>query len=63
MRVLQAIAVNRVAAISQSELAERLGVSQTTARRALARLESEARIEVFRKGTGNQYPTSWRIRT
>ncbi|WP_390889802.1 winged helix-turn-helix transcriptional regulator [Rhodococcus rhodochrous] len=63
MRVLQSTAVNRVARISQSDLAERLGISPQTARRALVRLEAEGRIEVFRKGTGRGYPTAWRIRT
>jgi DNA-binding XRE family transcriptional regulator len=63
MRVLQVTAVNRVVRISQSDLAERLGVSPQTARRALVRLEAEGRIEVFRKGTGRGYPTAWRIRT
>ncbi|AOD20215.1 hypothetical protein IM25_00010 [Rhodococcus sp. p52] len=62
MRVLQSTAVNRVARISQSDLAERLGVSPQTARRALVRLEAEGRIEIFRKGRDADTPRV-RIRT
>jgi hypothetical protein len=46
---------------SQAELARRLGIGRSTAWRACHRLLALGSLEVVRKGTGDGYPTIYRV--
>ena len=58
---LHHLAIDGVATASIRELAELTGLGRSTVNRALRRLAAQDRISPARKGTGDGFPTSWRL--
>lgn len=50
-----------LSAASIRDVATSLGIGRQTALNALRRLERDARIVRIRRGTGDRYPTTWKV--
>lgn len=61
LTILQDRAIGDIAAMSVRQIGDALGIGRSTASRALHRLVSEGKISEHRRGTGDGYPSQWKL--